>query len=91
MTGLGKAQRAARDKRSRLPRVDLHPAEIVAKLRMAGTSLRRLSIENGFHPNTLQEALRRHYPRCEQIIAKALRVKPEEIWPSRYPAGRRSR
>ena len=63
---------------------DWHRADVVAALRNKGTSIRRLSIESGLSPNTLKSALQFKYPKGERIIANALGIKPEEIWPSRY-------
>ena len=63
---------------------DWHRADIVAALHKAGTSLQKLSIASGYYRLTLNNALNRPYPKCERIIANFLRVKPQEIWPSRY-------
>jgi len=63
---------------------DWHGADIVAALRKAGTSLRQLSLGNNWSENTLKTAMIRPYPEGEQIIAEALGVTPQEIWPSRY-------
>lgn len=64
---------------------DWHPAEVVAALRMKGYSLRQLALLNGYtHGGSLTSALRRPYPLAESIIAEALKLKPEKIWPSRY-------
>lgn len=38
----------------------------------------------GLHPSVIRRALRVPYPKVDQVIAKALREKPETIWPSRY-------
>lgn len=65
-------------------RADWHPADIVACIRKAGTSLRRLSVENGLSPQTLGQTLRRKWPKGERIIASAMGIPPERIWPSRY-------
>ncbi|EAX0920990.1 transcriptional regulator, partial [Salmonella enterica] len=32
----------------------------------------------------LTNALNRHWPKGERLIAEALGVAPEQIWPSRY-------
>lgn len=64
--------------------LDWHPADIVASLRKRGTSLRKLSIENGFSPGSLATSMRRSWPNAEQIIAGAIGLDPKEIWPSRY-------
>lgn len=66
------------------PGRDWHPAEVVAAVRMAGTSLRQLSIENDLGEHTLKDCLRRSYPRAEAIVAAAIGKLPAEIWPSRY-------
>jgi Ner family transcriptional regulator len=59
-------------------------------LRLAEISLRKLSRESGLCETTLCCALwRTNYVRGERIIAKALGMKPEKLWPSRYQAGRR--
>ncbi len=64
---------------------DWHRADIVAAVRKAGWSLRRLAKHHGYaSPNTLTNALARHWPKGERIIAAAIGVAPEEIWPSRY-------
>lgn len=72
---------------------DWHPAEVVAALRMKGYSLRQLAILNGYgNPNSLTTALHRPYPLAEGIVAEALGVKPETIWPTRYgPDGKPNR
>jgi len=64
---------------------DWHPADIVAEIRKAGTSLAALGRKNGLANTTLRNALDKPYPKAEQIIAQEIGVKPEEIWPSRYP------
>ena len=64
--------------------LDWHRADVVAELKKKGTSVRKLSIQNGLSPNTLKSALQFKYPRGERIIANALGIKPEQIWPSRY-------
>lgn len=64
---------------------DWHPADIVAALRKAGWSLRKLSIANGYAaPTTLTAPLNRPWPKGERIIAAAIGVDPSKIWPSRY-------
>lgn len=71
-------------------RVDWHQADIIAALRKAGWSLRRLSQEHQYHPRTLSRALWQPYFTAEQVIANAIGVSAVEIWPSRYPrCGRR--
>lgn len=61
-----------------------HPADIIAGLKKRGSSLARLSRESGLASATLSDALYRHWPKGEAIIAEALDVSPAHIWPSRY-------
>jgi Ner family transcriptional regulator len=66
---------------------DWHPADIKAALEKKGWSLRRLSQHHGYSPAMLSRALARPYPNAERLIASALGVAPEIIWPSRYTDG----
>ena len=63
---------------------DWHPADIVAALRKAGWSLRKLSKHHGYCPTSLTAALHRPWPKAERLIADAIGVSAEDIWPSRY-------
>ncbi len=63
---------------------DWHRADIVAALRKAGWSLRRLSLYHGYAPGSLGQALKRRWPRAERLIADAIGTAPESIWPTRY-------
>jgi len=63
---------------------DWHRADIVAAVRKAGWSLRKLSIKAELSPGALNNALDRSWPKAERIIAAAIGVEPETIWPSRY-------
>lgn len=63
---------------------DWHPADIIAGLRKKGMSLAALSRQAGLASATLANALSRSWPRGEKIIADALEISPEVIWPSRY-------
>ncbi|EBQ2672564.1 transcriptional regulator [Salmonella enterica] len=63
---------------------DWHPADIIAGLKKRGTSLSALSRQSGLAPSTLANALTRRWPKGERLIAEALDVAPEKIWPSRY-------
>ncbi|MDN8600326.1 helix-turn-helix transcriptional regulator [Citrobacter sp. S2-9] len=66
------------------PQKDWHPADIIAALRKKNTSLAAQSRQAGLSSSTLANALNRSWPRGEKIIAGALGVLPETIWPSRY-------
>lgn len=61
-----------------------HPADVVAALRKAGWSLRKLSQYHGYYPGALDKALHRRWPKAQRLIAEAIGVPPETIWPSRY-------
>lgn len=63
---------------------DWHRADIVAALHKAGWSLRQLSLQSGLATRTLNSALDRSYPKAEGIIAAAIGVAPETIWPERF-------
>jgi len=63
---------------------DWHIADIKSALEKAGWSLRKLSLHHNLNGTTLSVALRKPYPNAEKIIASAIGVTPEEIWPSRY-------
>ncbi|CBJ82679.1 MULTISPECIES: helix-turn-helix domain-containing protein [Xenorhabdus] len=63
---------------------DWHPADIIAELKKRGTTLSEVSRAAGLASSTLANALQRHWPKGERLIAEALERTPEEIWPSRY-------
>jgi Ner family transcriptional regulator len=63
---------------------DWHRADVIAALKKRGVSLASLSRDAGLGPRTLNNALDRRYPKAEKIIAEAIGVEPNEIWPSRY-------
>lgn len=63
---------------------DWHSADIIAALKKQGTSLSAVSRQAGLASSTLANALTRRWPKGERLIAEALGVAPEQIWPSRY-------
>ncbi|EBY3807670.1 transcriptional regulator [Salmonella enterica] len=63
---------------------DWHSADIIAALKKRGTSMAAESRRAGLSSSTLANALTRHWPKGEKLIADALGVTPEHIWPSRY-------
>jgi Ner family transcriptional regulator len=70
--------------KERIEPLDWHPADIVAALRKAGWSLRKLSASHGYSPGALKNALHTRWPKGQRLIAEALGLPPEQIWPSRY-------
>lgn len=63
---------------------DWHSADIIAALKKRGLSLSALSRESGLSSSTLSNALVRPWTKGEKIIAQAIGMKPEDIWPTRY-------
>lgn len=63
---------------------DWHSADIIAALKKRGTTLSAVSRKAGLVSTTLTNALVRHWPKGEKLIAEALDVTPAQIWPSRY-------
>lgn len=63
---------------------DWHRHEIICAIHMAGISMASLSRAHGLAEGTLANALNRPWPKGELIIANALGVQPEQIWPSRF-------
>lgn len=64
---------------------DWHRADIVAAVRKAGWSLRKLAKHHGYKSaTTLTTALDRPWPRGERLIAEAIGTDAQTIWPSRY-------
>lgn len=61
-----------------------HSADIIAGLKKRGTSLSALSRQAGLASSTLANALTRRWPKGERMLAEALDVTPEQIWPSHY-------
>ncbi|MBE3604104.1 helix-turn-helix domain-containing protein [bacterium] len=70
---------------------DWPSARIAYELRLRGLTYRKLSLANGYCGGALEQTARRHLPRWEAIIAEALGMRPEQIWPSRYPRRQRRR
>lgn len=63
---------------------DWHTADIKGALEKRGLSLAEVSRRAGYHPTAAGRALRTSWPELERVIASALGVAPQEIWPSRY-------
>jgi Ner family transcriptional regulator len=63
---------------------DWHPADVLAALKKRGKTLAGLSQAHGYHPTAAGKALKKPWPALEVVIATALELAPETIWPSRY-------
>jgi len=64
-----------------------HRADILAAIKKKGGTLAQLSRSNGLHARTLYNALERHWPKGEQIIADYIGEEVRNIWPERYNKG----
>jgi Ner family transcriptional regulator len=67
---------------------DWHPADVLAALKKRGKTLSGISIAHGYHATAAGKALKQPWPAMEAVIAAALGVEPEEIWPTRYARNR---
>lgn len=76
----------AMDTQKCIPQHDWHPADVKAALEKRGVSLRQLAHAHGY--SHFQRVLTTHWWAAEQIVAAALELKAEHIWPSRYLAPR---
>lgn len=65
------------------PPADLDRHEILARVRRQGTTIAKLARLHGCSPNNLYAALDRSFPKSEKIIADALGLTVEDIWPGR--------
>lgn len=61
-----------------------HPQDIIAAVRKRGSSLARLSRENGFSRNTCNRALTERFPNAHAIIADFLGLRRHDLWPRWY-------
>lgn len=57
--------------------------EVVAAVRRRGLTIAHLARENGLSSGAFSQALVKPYPRAERIIADALGLRVEDIWPLR--------
>jgi Ner family transcriptional regulator len=64
-----------------------HTPDIKAALEKRGLSLAQLSRDHGYHETAAAKALRLEWPEMERIIADAIGVAPQQIWPARYSEG----
>lgn len=66
----------------------MHAADVIAALHKRNTSMRQIAQANGYAH--ISRVLYGPWLAAEQLVAKALDMKPEDIWPSRYltPSGR---
>lgn len=63
---------------------DWHPADIKGALAKKGISLSSLARKNDYAITSPSNVFRKPWPAMEKIMAKAIGVTPQEVWPSRY-------
>jgi Ner family transcriptional regulator len=63
-----------------------HPEDVKAAIRKKGVTLTELALRHGYSECYLRNALIRPLYEGEQIIARFLKMKAQEIWPDRYDA-----
>ncbi|MGA9722699.1 MAG: helix-turn-helix domain-containing protein [Candidatus Binatus sp.] len=68
---------------------DWSPNRVLYELREKGLSLRALAAQHGIHVSGLSQALYDRYPKAEARISRALGLRPDQIWPSRYRSRRK--
>ncbi len=70
---------------------DWHPADVLAALSKSGWSFRQLALAHGYSGSSaLARVMYRPYPRAESLVAAAIGIAPDQIWPSRYGADGKS-
>lgn len=70
---------------ARKPRADWDAEDVKAAVRKSPyKSFAALGRAHGLEPGTLRAALTKSAPRYEAIIAAAVGLQPQDIWPSRY-------
>jgi Ner family transcriptional regulator len=85
------APNAIRNRGEKVPRTDMHPADVMAALKKRGISMRKLSLRAGKNDSAVAQAVKNPVSSIpmELLVADALGMKPEKIWPSRYyPSGK---
>ena len=61
------------------------PKRILCEIQERGMTLEQLAIRNGRNPNSFRHIWKRPNKINEGIVADFLGMKPETLWPSRYP------
>lgn len=63
---------------------DWHRADVIAALHKRGWSIAALARAHKLGESTVRSALDKPYPKSERLIAEAIGVAPEAIWPERF-------
>lgn len=67
---------------------DWTPAKLSFELKLAGLSFRSLGQLHGYSANSLWRVCRVSWPKAEKLVAEALGLAVNDIWPSRIRARR---
>lgn len=65
---------------------DWHRADVIAALHKQGWSVASLARAHKLGESTIRSALDKPYPKSERLLAAAIGVAPENIWPERFAA-----
>lgn len=63
---------------------DMSPEEVKKLIMDTGITLSELGIQNGFSGAAVSITLKKRQPYVQNVIAKRLNMRPQDIWPSRY-------
>ena len=65
---------------------DWEAIDFVIAFRARGLTWAKLSANAGYKNTGLRNVVDRRWPKGERVVAEALGVSPDAIWPSRYPS-----
>ena len=63
---------------------ELRWAWIKYQLNLSDLSLRKLALSKGVKPQTISKCRHIPYPKMEKVLADAVGLKPQELFPDRY-------
>jgi Ner family transcriptional regulator len=63
---------------------DMAPEKIKKLIIATGITLSELGIQNGFSHAAVSIALRKRSPFVQEVIARKIGMRPQDVWPSRY-------
>jgi len=66
------------------PSADTHPAFVRAELAVRGITLTALALKHGREASYYRSALSKPFPAALRRLARAIRKRPHELWPSLF-------
>jgi Ner family transcriptional regulator len=78
-----------RPRKAPAPATDWDVYEITAQLKRRGLTVAELGRRNGYAEDSLRMVAIKPWPKAEKIVADALGLTPEDIWPNRCAERRR--